>query len=217
MFNKKESLVVYPSDQLNQSAWASDYERVKTIAIMLCNLHDLGYTIPQEDLDKLLSMSAEDIDREIYKPLLTQAKEAKGAHVEHRILFPGFPESVKTIDIDTLSDIRFVSYFTTIVDRCVSIDALSDGSITRNYVEAAVQRALDNSNPNQEVKISGGQTTNKIFFENARRLMNDAMEYNGNGFKEKTPRAVRLVGQQEYFDMVKNMLSARTSLSQYDK
>lgn len=222
MFNKKESVVIVPSFPPNtKSGFASDYEQVKMVSAMLCNLHELGYTIPKEDLHRLWYLSPDDLNRDVYQPLLQQAKEAKGAHVEHRLLFPGFPESVKTLDIDTLSDIRFASYFTTFIDSVRGIDALSDGSLNRTFVEDAVRRAMDNVANYSHTKSKSWAlnyiNSDEAFYGSASSFIEKAMEASGVGFKEENPRAIRLVGEQEYFDMVRNMLSARTSLSVYDQ
>ena len=144
LFNKKESVIVKPS-HLFEAGFASQYAQVRTIASMLCNLHDLGYTIPKEELPKLYNMSETELNELIYQPMLKAAKEAKGANVEHRVLFPGFPESVRNVDIQTLSDIRFISYFTTFMDSISGTDALSDGSITRDFVKSAIQNVLDDT------------------------------------------------------------------------
>ena len=219
MFNKKESIVV-PSDERADNLFSTQYEQVKTISVMLCNLHELGYTIPHDEIPRLMNMSANDLNELVYKPLLEEAKQAKGAHVEHRILFKGFPDSVKMLDIDTLSDIRFASYFTTVVDSFVGNDALTDGSITRDFVASAMEQAMKNAAPNQDMGnkyIFSKMLSDEMFYKKAPEIIREAMMNGKKKFKEANPRAIHIVDEKAFTDMVKNMLSARTSLSPYDK
>ena len=220
MFNKKESIVV-PSDERTDNLFSTQYEQVKTISVMLCNLHELGYTIPRDEITKLMNMSAHDLNDLVYQPLLQEAKEAKGAHVEHRILFKGFPDSVKMLDVDTLSDIRFASYFTTVVDSFVGNDALTDGSITRDFVASAMEQAMRNVAPetvHDNRYMFSKLLSDEMFYKKAPELIREVMMNNhGPKFREANPRAIHVVDEKAFTDMVKNMLSARTSLSPYDK
>ena len=189
MFNKKESVIVVPSE----TKYNSQFEQIKLIAALYQNLHDLGYEIA--NVEPLFDLSEEQLKTEIYEPLLKEAKAAKGANVEHRLLFPNFPESVKAVDLETLSNIRFASYFTTAFDTFFEQDALADGSITREFVNGIMKRAMENANITQD------KVPELLKKEN----------------EKKNIRTIKIVTENEYFDMVKKMLSARTSLSSYDK
>ena len=81
---------------------------------MLASFEKLGYKFSYNDIRKMAIMSEERLTEQVYHPLLGVLKEAKGVDVEHHILFPDFPRSVQTLDIDTLSGFRFMSYFTTV-------------------------------------------------------------------------------------------------------
>ena len=219
MFNKKESIVV-PTDNREDQSFSTQYEQVKTIAVMLCNLHELGYTIPRDEIPMLMNMSADELNDVVYKPLLEEAKQAKGAHVEHKILFKGFPDSVRALDVQTLSDIRFVSYWTTAIDSLMGQDALTDGSITRTFVSDVMENAMKVANqgaePSKAFQLSR-LLSDEVFYKKAPEMIREAMTHSKQKFKEQEPRAIHVVDDKAYLDMVKNMLSARTSLSPYDK
>ena len=224
MFNKKESIVVdfgHEKGYLKEGGFASQYAQVRMISGMLCNLHDLGYTIPREELPKLYTMTERELCDCIYQPLLQAAKEAKGAHVEHRVLFPGFPDSVRQLDVQTLSDIRFMSYFTTFIDSIQGIDPLGDGSLNKEFVKTAVQNAMDTAAKENDVHsvawALNHQTHSDNFYRSANELVDSMLKKIDGDAPERMPRVVHLVDESAYFDMVKNMLSARTSLSTYDQ
>ena len=219
MFNKKEAIVV-PTERQTDDSFRTQYEQVRLISVMMCNLHELGYTIPHDEIPMLMNMSAEELNEVVYKPLLEEAKTAKGAHVEHKILFKGFPDSVAALDVQTLSDIRFMSYFTTVVDSFMGQDALKDGSITREFVSNAMEQALKAAHPNSETNKAfqlSALLSDEMFYKKAPEMIREAMISSKKGFKEPNPRTIHIVDEKAYFDMVKNMLSARTSLSPYDK
>ena len=183
MFNKKESVVVdfgHEKGYLKEGGFASQYAQVRMISGMLCNLHDLGYTIPREELPKLYTMTERELCDCIYQPLLQAAKEAKGAHVEHRVLFPGFPDSVRQLDVQTLSDIRFMSYFTTFIDSIQGIDPLGDGSLNKEFVKTAVQNAMDTVAKENDVHsvawALNHQTHSDNFYRSANELVDSMLK-----------------------------------------
>jgi hypothetical protein len=111
-----------------------------------------------------------------------------------------------------------MSYFTTVIDKFVGLDALSDGSITRTYVEDAVSRAMNSAtrwSQRQSTTIDHSVSDSE-FYKMASQLIKNTMQSSKHTFTEKAPRTIHLVDEKAYFDMVKNMLSARTSLSPYD-
>lgn len=204
LFNKKESIAIdaRESEKLSEK---EQFEQSKVLAVMLCNLQELGYTIPSSDFNKLYALSPDELYENIYQPLLAAAKEAKGAHVEHRILFEGFPDSVKNLNIDDLSNIRFISYFTTVIDDWFGKDALAEGSLNREFVNNALSLANEHMD----------KTYASV--DAVRKEISSRVDKTDEDYKENAPRPVRIVGPEAYFDMVKNMLSARTSLSLYDR
>lgn len=185
MFNKKENVIAFPS----VPDFASQQEQAKVIAGLLHNLHSVGYDIPREDIPKLLNMSSQGLKECVMEPLLDAARKSKGAHVEHNILFKDFPDSVRTLDIETLSDIRFASYFTTVYDILTQRDAIRNG-ITRSFVDSAIDKEMQN------------KAANKV--ENTHEDIHNT-------------RMIHIVDESEYYNMVRNMLSARASLSEYDR
>ncbi|MBQ1378173.1 MAG: hypothetical protein IIY77_09395 [Lachnospiraceae bacterium] len=189
-FNKKEK-VIFPENR--EPAVEPLNVRLQTAAGMLTDLDTLGYAFPEEEAARITDLSTEDMAL-IYRPLLQAARTAKGADVEHRLLFRNFPEDVKNTDIDTLSDIRFFSYFTTIVDILTGREALKDG-LTRSFVDEVMAR---------ERKIR--EKTHKAQGQMADELKN-------------VPKiiTVHLGTEDEFFDMVRSLLGARSSLSDYDK
>lgn len=190
MFNKKESIIVIPSEQ----NFSSQYEQIELIAALYGNLHELGYEI--DNVKPLFDLTKEALVNEVYKPLLKAAKEAKGADVEHRLLFPNFPNSVRAVNIDTLSNIRFASYFSTAFDVYFENDALADGSITRSFINEIMDKAVQDANMTKE--------------QADKMLMNEKNQIDNT-------RVIRIVNDDEFFNMIKNMLSARASLSPYDR
>ena len=208
MFNKRESIIVQrdaaSDDPHNNASVSKVVDTTKFISIMQCNLLDLGYKIKDDDLYKLWELTPTEINELVYQPLLQMAKEAKGVHVEHKLLFPGFPDSVNAIDINTLSDIRFWSYFTSFVDNAIcDQDPLKDGSVTRRVVDTFINDALQ--------RMNSAMYSSKNFMdrENLKTVLDD--------HQVDFVRPIGLVDESEYFQMVKNMLSGRTSLSEYDK
>ena len=208
MFNKKEAIIVQPSENLD-SSFKTQKEQVDYISAMLVNLNDLGYEIPTRDIAKLLTMSPQDLNEYVYQPVLQAAKEQKGAHVEHNILFKGFPESVRNIDESVLSNIRFMSYWTTAVEAIWGLDTHKDGSLTRDFVEHALQTAkLDIA--------TRGKSDAELMQASAEAIAKKKEERGLTEDKSKI-RTVRAVSEEDYFQMVKNMLSAKSALPEYDK
>ena len=217
MFNKKESIVIQPSE----TKYNSQLEHAQTVVALMKNLSDLGYEL--DSVEPLLRMSKEDLKELVYEPLLAEAKRAKGAHVEHRLLFRNFPDDVVKLDIDTLSDIRFASYFTTIIDsHFLGQDPFEDGSITRDFVERMVSLACDNAAEKAGIKSRASSLdaviSDEVFLSYAPKLIEKVKEETKDVYAKENEknRMIRIATTDDYFAMVKNMLSARTSLSPYD-
>lgn len=212
MFNKKEELLVIPSDSIN-NGFKNQKEQIDFISNMLTNLYDLGYEIPSSDISKLFTMSCEDLKQYVYTPVLEEAKRAKGAHVEHKVLFPGFPDSVKSLDIDTLSNLRFMSYYTAAVDAYFNMSGTDDNSLTQSMLKTLMTHALQHI-PSEEHSelLQNGDSLNPATTERLKELADANAEA-----EKKTLRQISISSEVDYYNMIKNMLSSRSALSDYDK
>lgn len=191
LFNKKETLIV-PLEREEVSEPLA--ERLQLAAAMLKNLQALGYWIKEEDLEKIITLSSSGLCL-VYEPVLEEARKAKGADVDHLLLFRDFPEDVKKTDIDTLSDLRFLSYFTTAIDRFLGDEALVDG-ITRVMIDRQMKK--QNSQWTEDDDPMGDEET-------------DTMD------EQAEMITIHLGSDDDFFDMVRNLLAGRASLSQYDR
>ncbi len=208
MFNKKEVIIVQPSENLD-SSFKTQKEQVDYISAMLVNLNDLGYEIPTRDIANLLTMSPQDLNEYVYQPVLQAAKEQKGAHVEHNILFKGFPDSVRNIDESVLSNIRFMSYWTTAVEAVWGMDTHKDGSLTRAFVERALQTA--------NLAVDSKDKSDAELMQASAEAIAKKKEERGLTEDKSKIRTVRTATEADYFQMVKNMLSSKAALPDYDK
>lgn len=83
---------------------------------MVANLDTWGYTLSEECIRKLLTLSESSVVS-IYNQLVEVLKEIKGDDVNHdTLLFKNFPDSCRAIDINELSDRRFISYYVNFFD-----------------------------------------------------------------------------------------------------
>ena len=163
----------------------------------------------------------------MYDPALRAMRRAKGADVEHNILFKGFPDSVRALDIDTLSSYRFMSYFTVLYDEYLEGEnAFAPGSLTSELQEDIVRLAEEKAEQKtDETPYAGdGQDVLNAIRRNilkgdwiqenkTRRTKTGEKEEN----KEKKLITVHLDTPDGYYKMVNNMLSGKTSLSEYDR
>ena len=221
-FNKRESLVI-PSEYDGNSKPVDK----SVLAGMLANFESLGYRFGNEDILKMAMMPEDVLTRCVYDPALRAMRRAKGADVEHNILFKGFPDSVRALDIDTLSSYRFMSYFTVLYDEYLEGEnAFAPGSLTSELQEDIVRLAEEKAEQKtDETPYAGdGQDVLNAIRRNilkgdwiqenkTRRTKTGEKEEN----KEKKLITVHLDTPDGYYKMVNNMLSGKTSLSEYDR
>ena len=221
-FNKRESLVI-PSEYDGNSKPVDK----SVLAGMLANFESLGYRFGNEDILKMAMMPEDVLTRCVYDPALRAMRRAKGADVEHNILFKGFPDSVRALDIDTLSSYRFMSYFTVLYDEYLEGEnAFAPGSLTSELQEDIVRLAEEKAaQKTDEAPYAGdGQDVLNAIRRNilkgdwiqenkTRRTKTGEKEEN----KEKELITVHLDIPDGYYKMVNNMLSGKTSLSEYDR
>ena len=208
MFHKKEQILIQPFADLD-SSFKTQKEQVDYIAAMLTNLSDLGYEIPTKDIAHLLTMPPADLNEYVYQPVLAAAKEQKGAHVEHHLLFQGFPDSVKNIDETTLSNIRFATYWTSAIESWWGENPHEKGSLTRNFVEESLKFA--NLAVNKEAK------TDADYMQAVSEAIEQQKKDRGLVEDKSKIRTLHVCTEEAYFQMVKNMLSSRAALPEYDK
>ena len=221
-FNKKESLIV-PFEYDGDSRPVDK----NVLAGMLANFESLGYRFGNEDILKMAIMPEDVLTKCVYEPAISAMKRAKGADVEHHILFKGFPDSVRALDIDTLSAYRFMSYFTVLYDEYFKGEnAFEPGSFTsdlqENLARLAEEKAAQQAD---EAPYTGdGQDIINAIQENI--LKGDWIQENKPSRakagrkeenKEKKLITVHLDTPDGYYKMVNNMLSGKTSLSEYDR
>ena len=124
LMNKREAICVENSSE-------ADSVLSKTVepSIVLgfaANLDTWGYRFDQEVINKLLTLSESSVI-ELYNGLVETLKEIKGDDVDQsNFLFKNFPDSCKRIDIDTLSNNRFVSYYAALVDLIFDEDIVKE-------------------------------------------------------------------------------------------
>lgn len=208
MFNKKEQILIQPSTNLD-SSFKTQKEQVDYIAAMLTNLNDLGYEIPPQDIAQLLTMSPSDLNELVYQPVLAAAKEQKGAHVEHNLLFKGFPDSVKNVDESILSNIRFMSYWTGAIDSLWGQNPHEKGSLTRDFVDAALKAA--------NIEVQGKDKTDAEYMQAVSDSIKEKKETRGLAEDRSKIRTLHIATEKDYFKMVENMLASRAALPDYDK
>lgn len=181
-FNKKNWMIL--PEQKDQTTKASP----EFLAAMLANFADLGYTIGQEDLEKLATYTEEEIDELVYQPVYQEARRSKGDHVEHKLLFPDFPESVKDMDLDELSFLRFVSYFTTAIDAVTGTDPFANPDSITNK---AIRDRFKENNIKKEA-ISKAETQSKM-------------------------QPIIIKQEKDFEGLIQKALKSRASLSEYDQ
>lgn len=208
LFNKKETIIL-PEESHENTPYSPVKESV--LAGMLASFEKLGYKFSYNDIRKMAIMSEERLTEQVYRPLLEVLKEAKGMDVEHHILFPDFPRSVQALDIDTLSDFRFMSYFTTLYDEYVTeINAFADHSLTSALRNAMEVLALRKQEKDEEYKGDGREIISSIA-RNSLKESSSAASY------QPELITIHLGDVSDYYEMVRNMLSGKTSLSEYDQ
>lgn len=221
-FNKRESLII-PSEYDGNSKPVDK----SVLAGMLANFESLGYRFGNEDILKMAMMPEDTLTKCVYDPAIKAMRRAKGADVEHNILFKGFPDSVRALDIDTLSSYRFMSYFTVLYDEYLEGEnAFAPGSLTSELQEDIVRLAEEKAaQKTDETPYAGdGQDVLNAIRRNilkgdwiqenkTRRTKTGEKEEN----KEKELITVHLDTPDGYYKMVNNMLSGKTSLSEYDR
>lgn len=207
LFNKKETII------LPEESQDVPYSPVKesVLAGMLASFEKLGYKFSYNDIRKMAIMSEESLTEQVYLPLLDVLKKAKGMDVEHHILFPDFPQSVQLLDIDTLSGFRFMSYFTTIYDEYIAkINAFSDHSLTSALRDTMKEMVSRKQEEDEEYKGDGREILSAI-------AHNSLKESNVAAFYQPELITIHLGDMSDYYKMVRNMLSGKTSLSAYDQ
>ena len=192
LFNKKET-VILPDDR--KEAVLNERVSKSVLAGMLANFERLGYRFSENDIRLMADMPENMLAEQVYRPVLEAMKAAKGDDVTHHILFPDFPDSVRALDIDTLSDFRFMSYFTVMYDEYVQEEnAFGEGSLTKALM-------------NHLRRLAAGKTPEE---ERPRPVKTE------DSF-DPDLITVHLGTEDDYYQMVNNMLSGKSSLSEYDK
>ena len=207
LFNKKETII------LPEESQDVPYSPVKesVLAGMLASFEKLGYKFSYNDIRKMAIMSEKRLTEQVYLPLLDVLKEAKGMDVEHHILFPDFPQSVQLLDIDILSSFRFMSYFTTIYDEYIAkISAFDDHSLTSALRDTMKEMVSRKQEEDEEYKGDGREILSAI-------AHNSLKESNVAAFYQPELITIHLGDMSDYYKMVRNMLSGKTSLSAYDQ
>jgi len=208
LFNKKETIIL-PEESHENVPYSPVKENV--LAAMLASFEKLGYKFSYNDIRKMAIMSEERLTELVYLPLLDALKEAKGMDVEHHILFPDFPRSVQVLDIDTLSGFRFMSYFTTLYDEYIAeINAFADSSLTSGLRDAMKALALSKQEEDEEYKGDGREILSAI-------AHNSIKESGATASDQPELITIHLGDVSDYYEMVRNMLSGKTSLSEYDR
>ena len=208
LFNKRETIIL-PEESHESVPYSPVKESV--LAGMLASFEKLGYKFSYNDIRKMAIMSEERLTEQVYRPLLDALKEAKGMDVEHHILFPDFPRSVQILDIDTLSDFRFMSYFTTVYDEYIAeISAFADHSLTSALRDAMKAMALRKQEEDEQYKGDGREILSAI-------AHNSLKESNAAASDQPELITIRLGDVSDYYGMVRNILSGKTSLSEYDR
>lgn len=198
-FNKKE-MVILPES--NTDSVFNERVSRNVLAGMLANFERLGYRFSEEDISVMSKMSENTLVEQVYHPVLDAMKAAKGDHVVHNILFPDFPNSVRALDIDTLSDFRFMSYFTVLYDEYIREEnAFKEGSLT-NRIMDYLRRIATEKTDRKKVVSEGTDLQKPIEAEEK---------------PSENLITVRLGTMNDYYQMVRNMLSGKSSLSEYDK
>lgn len=189
LFNKKE-MIILPR-QLEED-FANRVDK-QVLAGMLANFESLGYQFTKNDIKKMAGLSEQDLTQKVYLPLMEAMKEAKGANVEHHVLFPNFPDSVKNLDIDTLSTLRFMSYFTVFYDEYLfENDPFSKGSLTMSLKDKMAELA---------------KKAEPVYTPEKREDV----------IPDTDLITLHLGDVTDYYKMVNAMLSGKTSLSEYDQ
>lgn len=80
------------------------------LATMLKNLETLGYTLSDELLERLSTISLKRL-AEFYNQTVTDLKIMVGAHVEHKPMYPNFPQQVMDMDEAELYFNAMMHYF----------------------------------------------------------------------------------------------------------
>lgn len=89
---------------------------------MISNLDTWGYKLDNRCITKLLTLSEKSVVN-IYNELVNTLKTIKGDDVNHdTLLFKNFPDSCRNIDVNELSDKRFISYFVNFIDEYLGTD-----------------------------------------------------------------------------------------------
>lgn len=208
LFNKKETIIL-PKESPENTPCSPVKESV--LAGMLASFEKLGYKFSYNDIRKMAIMSEERLTEQVYHPLLGVLKEAKGVDVEHHILFPDFPRSVQTLDIDTLSGFRFMSYFTTVYDEYIAeINAFADNSLTSALLNVMKELASRKQEEDKKNKGFGRKILSAIAHKSLK---------GSNAAASDQPEliTIHLGDVNDYYEMVRNMLSGKTSLSEYDR
>ena len=222
LFNKKETIILLRNE-------TDDVFSLKVapnvLASMLANIESLGYQFTKEDILKMADMTENTLTEQVYVPLLEALKEAKGADVEHHILFPDFPHSVKALDIDTLSGFRFMSYFTTFYDEYLEQRNTFDNESLTSSLMKSMSELADNNADKQKADAPAHE---EEYHGNGKDILNAIKQNSVKGenidFVKKIARAkeqelitIHLGSVNDYYKMVNDMLSGKTSLSEYDK
>ncbi len=82
------------------------------LATMLKNLEDLGYTLSEELLERLSTVSLKRLE-EFYNQTVTDLKAMVGAHVQHKPMYPNFPQQVMDMSDAELYFNAMIHYFGT--------------------------------------------------------------------------------------------------------